>query len=53
MMKTLSEAQRISHMLNQSTGLVRKYGSRRAVNGKLDRKLNMVDTGYGNKDCRF
>jgi len=44
LMRTLSEAQRVSHLLNPSTGLVRKYGSRAHVIGKLDRKLNMVDT---------
>jgi hypothetical protein len=53
MMKTLSEAQRISQMLNQSTGLVRKYGSRAHVIGKLDRKLNMVDTAMEIKIADF
>lgn len=53
LMKTLSEAQRISHMLNQSTGLVRKYGSRAHVIGKLDRKLNMVDTSMEIKIADF
>lgn len=53
MMRTLSEAQRISHMLNQSTGLVRKYGSRAHVIGKLDRKLNMVDTAMEIKIADF
>lgn len=53
MMKTLSEAQRVSHMLNQSTGLVRKYGSRAHVIGKLDRKLNMVDTAMEIKVADF
>lgn len=53
MMKTLSEAQRVSHMLNQSTGLVRKYGSRAHVIGKLDRKLNMVDTAMEIKIADF
>ena len=53
LMKTLSEAQRISHMLNQSTGLVRKYGSRAHVIGKLDRKLNMVDTAMEIKIADF
>ncbi len=52
-MKTLSEAQRISHMLNQSTSLVRKYGSRAHVIGKLDRKLNMVDTAMEIKIADF
>lgn len=52
-MRTLSEAQRISHMLNQSTGLVRKYGSRAHVIGKLDRKLNMVDTAMEIKIADF
>jgi predicted nucleic acid-binding Zn-ribbon protein len=52
-MKTLSEAQRVSHMLNQSTGLVRKYGSRAHVIGKLDRKLNMVDTAMEIKVADF
>lgn len=52
-MKTLSEAQRVSHMLNQSTGLVRKYGSRAHVIGKLDRKLNMVDTAMEIKIADF
>lgn len=53
MMKTLSEAQRVSHMLNQSTSLVRKYGSRAHVIGKLDRKLNMVDTAMEIKIADF
>ncbi len=53
LMKTLSEAQRVSHMLNQSTGLVRKYGSRAHVIGKLDRKLNMVDTAMEIKIADF
>lgn len=53
LMKTLSEAQRVSHMLNQSTGLVRKYGSRAHVIGKLDRKLNMVDTAMEIKVADF
>jgi hypothetical protein len=52
-MRTLSEAQRISHLLNQSTGLVRKYGSRAHVIGKLDRKLNMVDTAMEIKIADF
>lgn len=53
LLKTLSEAQRVSHMLNQSTGLVRKYGSRAHVIGKLDRKLNMVDTAMEIKIADF
>jgi hypothetical protein len=53
LMKTLSEAQRVSHMLNQSTSLVRKYGSRAHVIGKLDRKLNMVDTAMEIKIADF
>ncbi|MDF2193575.1 hypothetical protein [Paraflavitalea sp. CAU 1676] len=53
MMKTLSEAQRVSHMLNQSTGLVRKYGSRAHVIGKLDKKLNIVDTAMEIKIADF
>jgi len=53
LMKTLSEAQRVSHMLNQSTELVRKYGSRAHVIGKLDRKLNMVDTAMEIKIADF
>jgi hypothetical protein len=52
-MKTLSEAQRVGHLLNQSTGLVRKYGSRAHVIGKLDRKLNMVDTAMEIKIADF
>ena len=52
-MRTLSEAQRVSQMLNQSTGLVRKYGSRAHVIGKLDRKLNMVDTAMEIKIADF
>jgi len=52
-MKTLSEAQRVSHLLNQSTSLVRKYGSRAHVIGKLDRKLNMVDTAMEIKIADF
>ncbi|AXY76328.1 hypothetical protein D3H65_21040 [Paraflavitalea soli] len=52
-MKTLSEGQRVSHMLNQSTSLVRKYGSRAHVIGKLDRKLNMVDTAMEIKIADF
>lgn len=53
LMKTLSEAQRVSQMLNQSTSLVRKYGSRANVIGKLDRKLNMVDTAMEIKIADF
>ncbi len=53
LMKTLSEGQRVSQMLNQSTSLVRKYGSRAHVIGKLDRKLNMVDTAMEIKIADF
>lgn len=53
LMKTLSDAQRTSHMLNQSTGLVRKYGTRAHVIGKLDRKLNMVETAVDIKIADF
>jgi hypothetical protein len=53
LMKTLSEAQRVGHLLNQSTSLVRKYGSRAHVIGKLDRKLNMVDTAMEIKVADF
>jgi len=53
LMKTLSDAQRTSHMLNQSTGLVRKYGTRAHVIGKLDRKLNMVATAIDIKIADF
>lgn len=53
LMKTLSEAQRTSHMLNQSTGLVRKYGTRAHTIGKLDRKLNMVETAVDIKIADF
>lgn len=53
LMRTLSEAQRVSQQLNQSTGLVRKYGSRAHVIGKLDRKLNMVDTAMEIKIADF
>jgi hypothetical protein len=53
LMRTLSEAQRVSQMLNQSTELVRKYGSRAHVIGKLDRKLNMVDTAMEIKIADF
>jgi hypothetical protein len=52
-MKTLSEAQRVGQLMNQSTGLVRKYGSRAHVIGKLDRKLNMVDTAMEIKIADF
>lgn len=52
-MRTLSEAQRVSHLLNQSTSLVRKYGGRAHVIGKLDRKLNMVDTAMEIKIADF
>jgi hypothetical protein len=53
LMKSLSEGQRVSQMLNQSTGLIRKYGSRAHVIGKLDRKLNMVDTAMEIKIADF
>jgi len=53
LMRTLSEGQRVGHMLNQSTGLIRKYGSRAHVIGKLDRKLNMVDTAMEIKIADF
>lgn len=53
LMKTLSDAQRTSHMLNQSTGLVRKYGTRAHVIGKLDRKLNVVATAIDIKIADF
>lgn len=53
LMKTLSEAQRISHMLNQSTSLIRKYGSRAHVIGKMQRKLNLVDTAMEIKIADF
>jgi hypothetical protein len=53
LMKTLSDAQRTSHLLNQSTELVRKYGTRAHVIGKLDRKLNMVETAIDIKIADF
>jgi hypothetical protein len=53
LMRTLSEGQRVGHMLNQSTGLIRKYGTRAHVIGKLDRKLNMVDTAMEIKIADF
>lgn len=53
LMKTLSEAQRTSHLLNQSNGLIRKYGTRAHVIGKLDRKLNMVQTAIDIKIADF
>lgn len=53
LMKTLSDAQRTSHLLNQSTGLVRKYGTRAHVIGKLDRKLNVVETAVDIKIADF
>ncbi len=53
LMKTLSDAQRTGHLLNQSTGLVRKYGTRAHVIGKLDRKLNMVETAIDIKIADF
>jgi hypothetical protein len=53
LMKTLSDAQRTSHLLNQSSGLVRKYGTRAHVIGKLDRKLNMVETAIDIKIADF
>ncbi|GHN02019.1 hypothetical protein WSM22_35080 [Cytophagales bacterium WSM2-2] len=53
LMKTLSDAQRTSHLLNQSTGLVRKYGTRAHVIGKLDRKLNVVATAIDIKIADF
>ena len=53
LMKTLSEGQRVGNMLNQSTSLVRKYGSRAHVIGKLDRKLSMVDTAMEIKIADF
>lgn len=53
LMKTLSDAQRTSHLLNQSTDLIRKYGTRAHVIGKLDRKLNMVETAIDIKIADF
>ncbi len=53
LMKTLSDAQRTGHMLTQSASLVRKYGSRAHVIGKLDRKLNMVETAIDIKIADF
>lgn len=53
LMKTLSEAQRTSHMLNQSTELVRKYGTRAHTIGKLDRKLGLVETAVDIKIADF
>lgn len=53
LMRILSQAQRVSHQLNQSTGLVSKYGSRANVIGKLERKLNVVDTAMEIKIADF
>lgn len=53
LMKTLSDAQRTGHLLNQSTALVRKYGTRAHVIGKMDRKLNMVETAIDIKIADF
>jgi uncharacterized membrane protein required for colicin V production len=53
LLKTLSEAQRVGHLLNQSTTLVRKYGTRANAIGKLDRKLNLVDTAMEIKIADF
>lgn len=53
LMKTLSEADRVSHLLQQSTSFVQKYGARANVMGKLDRKLAMVETALDIKVSDF
>jgi hypothetical protein len=53
LLKTLSEAQRVGHLLNQSTDLIRKYGTRAHAIGKLDRKLQLVDTAMEIKIADF
>lgn len=42
--KKLSEAQRSEYQMNQSSGLVQKYGTKAAVMGKLDRNLSKAQT---------
>lgn len=53
LMKTLSEADRVSQLLQQSTSFVQKYGTRANVMGKLDRKLSMVETALEIKVSDF
>jgi hypothetical protein len=53
LMKLLSDGERTTHQLNQSSGLVRKYGTRAHVIGKLDRKLNVVATAIDIKIADF
>lgn len=53
LMKTLSEADRVSHLLQQSISFVQKYGTRANVMGKLDRKLAMVETALDIKVSDF
>ena len=53
LLQTVGEGQRVGHLLEQGTDLIRKYGSRAHVIGKLDRKLNRVDTVMGIKIADF
>lgn len=53
LMKTVSEADRVAYLLQQSSGFVQKYGSRANVMGKLDRKLSMVETALDIKISDF
>ncbi|HEX8531325.1 MAG TPA: hypothetical protein VF646_14940, partial [Cytophagales bacterium] len=53
LMKTLGEGQRLGSLLDQSTALVGKYGSRASVVGKLDRKLSLVEAALDVKISDF
>lgn len=53
LMKVLSRAQRLGQQLKQSTDLISKYGSRAHVIGKLERKLNLVETAMEIKVSDF
>jgi hypothetical protein len=52
-LKVLSEAQRVSNQLDQSTSFIQKYGVRANIMGKLDRKLTLVQTAMDIKISDF
>lgn len=52
-MKVLSEAQRLSHQMEQSKDFVQKYGSRANIMKKFGQKLVMVETNMDIKVLDF
>ena len=53
LLKTVSEAGRLEHQLNQENDFVTKYGSRAAILKKFDQKLTLVGTAVDIKILDF